>query len=144
MPFLAEDSWEIGHQAGDQMQQITEFVRPGQNVMNWMEMFTAQTFSKAMLGLGSVDEMLDGHRDEVIALCPGSTMVVIRRDEDSVLFESNITNCGPVEQAIVRIVDASANRFWISYTTRAPAVMTPSRRAEWIEKLSEASVLLLD
>ena len=144
MPFLLEDSWEIGNEAGDQMQRIIEFVRPGQNVANWTEMFTAQTFNKQS-GWWSLDEMLEGHRNELTTRCPGSTVVVIRRDADSVLFESNITNCpdGPDEQVIVRILDASANRFWISYATRAPVVMTPSRRVEWIEKLSEAFVMAM-
>ncbi len=145
IPFLVQGDkmvWEMGHQAGAQLQRITEFVRPGQTVENWTELLTVQTFNKTV-NLGSVEGQFAAHQRDIAKRCPGSTAEVIRELPDGILYEAHIVNCeqGSDEHTLARVLDGTTNRFIIQYAVRDAAEMTPERRAEWIENL--ASVWLM-
>ena len=139
LPFMFEGDervWDIGYSAGNQVQRLTEFVRPGQTVENWTELVTSQMFNKAF-DLGSVEDQIAAHRKDLVARCPGSTVEVIRQTPDGVLYESHVVNCeqGADEHVLTRILDGTSNRFLVQYSVRGAVTMTPERRAEWIEKL---------
>ncbi len=144
VPFLAEETWEIAHSAEDATQRVQEFVRPGQNVDNWTELVTVQTFNKKV-DWGSIDDMLSKQRKNLVSRCPGSTLNVVRREATSLLYESNIINCseGRDEQSIGKLLDGRNNRFLIIYGIRSPMSMTAAQRKEWIDKLSETSIAAL-
>jgi len=140
-----ERVWDIGYNAGDQVQRVTEFVRPGQTVENWTELVTSQTFNKAF-DLVSVEDQIAAHRKDLVARCPGSTVEVIRQTPDGVIYESNLVNCeqGADEHSLVRILDGTYNRFFVHYAVRGAATMTPERRAEWLEKLTTLSITVFN
>src|SRR6266850_2170360 len=76
----------------DQVQSIDEFVRPGQTVENWTELVTVQRHRKTA-DLGSVDDQIAAHHTDLVARCPDSTVEVIRRTPDGVLYEAHVVNC---------------------------------------------------
>lgn len=147
MPFIYEGDervWDIGHNAGDQLQRVTEFVRPGQTVDNWTELVTWQALNKAF-DLGSVEDHMAAYKKDLGARCPGSTMEVIRQMPDGSLYESHIVNCeqGAEEYELARVLDGTSNRFVVRYGVRGEVTMTPERRAEWIEKLMAVQIINL-
>lgn len=147
VPFLVERGgfvWDIGHSAEDQAQRITEFVRPGQTIENWTELVTQQTFNKAY-DLGSIDDHIATHQRELVARCPGTTVEVVRRTSDGVLYESHVVNCeqGADEHVLARVLDGTWNRFVVQYSVRREVTMTPQRRKEWIEKLMDVRIINL-
>jgi hypothetical protein len=137
---IATDEWEHAHSAENQVQRVIEFVRPGQTVDNWTEMFTVLTFNKAF-DLGSVEEHVANIVDGFNEHCPGTTLEVIRQMPDGVIYEVNIVNCeqGPDEQSLVRILDGDYNRFAVQYAVRGTVEMTTERRAEWFEEFMDLS-----
>ena len=138
-----ERQWNIGHQAENEVGRITEFVRPEENVENWTELLTVLTYDKALIDLVPLEEVAEQLREDFVSQNPGSTLTVIREEPNSVLFESHVKGSGavPDEDHVARILDGWWKRFLISYAVRAPVIMTPERRAEWIEWLSETSIL---
>ncbi len=144
LPFVFQDNeavWEIGHAAGDQVQRITEWIRPGQTVENWTELVTCQTFNKAN-DLGSVEGQFAANQEDLVARCPGSTAEVIRELPDGILYESRVVNCeqGSDEHILARILDGTSNRFVILYAVRGAVAMTPERRTEWIGELMAVKI----
>ena len=142
VPFLLE--WELAHSAENAIQRVQEFVRPGQNLDNWTELITVQTFSK-QVDWGSIDEMLSKQRKNLVSRCPGSTLTVVRREVTSLLYESNLINCseGRDEQSIGKLLDGHNDRFLIIYGIRSPMSMTAAQRKEWIDKLTETKIAAL-
>ena len=132
------------HSAGSNVARLVEFVQPGETVDNWTELVTIQTFNKRV-DRGSIDDFLKNYREEVASRCPGSSVDVIRRESNSLLYESKIANCptGPDEQNIGRLLDGHANRFLITYAVRSPKSMTEGRRSTWIDNLSTMSIMEL-
>ncbi len=147
MPFAFEGDtrvWNIGYSTENEVQRVTEMVRPGETVDNWTELVTVHTFSKAV-DLASVDEMVTAHRQDLAARCPGSTLEVIQQQSDGLLYESRVVNCetGADEHVLARVLDGKSNRFVVQYAVRDPVTMTAERRAEWVEKLSEVRIMNL-
>jgi len=146
MPFTFEGNgpaWVVGYSAGNEVQRILELVRPGQSVENWTELFTVQTFNKAV-GLGTVEDDIAAHRKDLEARCPGSTLEVTGQQPDGVLYQLQVVNCkeGDDEYVIARILDGNWNRFVVQYAVRG-MTMAPDRRAEWIEKLQAVKIMNL-
>jgi len=146
IPFLhlgEENGWDIGHYAGDQFQRITEFVRPGQAVENWKELVTSHALNKTYLG--SVEDHMAAYKKGLGVRCPGSTVEVIRQMPDGPLYEAHIVNCqqGADEYMLARILDGTSTRFIVQYGVRSEVMMTPERRAEWIEKLMAVEITYL-
>ena len=141
MNAIYEGGWIQAYSAESNVERIVEFVQPGETVDNWTELVTIHTFNKR-LDWGSIDLFLDTHRMEIGSRCPGSSMDVIRRGSNSLLYESKIVNCptGPNEQNITRLLDARANRFLITYAVRSPKSMTDEQRSTWIYTLSTISI----
>jgi hypothetical protein len=147
IPFLFQGDklvWEMGHNSGDQVQRVTEFVRPGQSVENWTELLTAQTLNKAF-DVGSVENQFAAYKGDIAMRCPGSTAEIIRELSDGILYEAHIVNCeqGSDEHTLARVLDGTSNRFIVQYAMREAAAMTPERRAEWIEKLISVQIMSL-
>jgi hypothetical protein len=145
MSFLYDGetpAWDIGYEAGDNLQRVVEFVRPGQTVDNWTELVTIQTYNKAV-PWGSVEEQIAENARERAERCPGSTEDVIRQMPDGVLIEGKTVNCeqGADEHGVARVLDGTLSRFVVHYAVRGPVEMTPERRTEWIEKLSAIEII---
>jgi len=145
LPFEFEGNapaWEVVRSDRNQIGSIDEFVRPGQTVENWTELVTTQAFNKAA-GLKSVDDFMTAYRKRLVARCPGSTVEVVRRLPDGVLYESHVVNCprGADGQLLARVLDGSWNRFIVQYAVRGALTLTPERRTEWTEKLMAVQIV---
>lgn len=144
IPLFHQDgelAWKVGHSAESEAQHILELVRPDESVEDWTELVTVHTLNKAA-GLGSIEDHLAGHRDEVTARCPASTVEVLRQGPDGALYELRVLDCerGPDEHILGRILEGESNRFVVHYAVRDPVSMTADRREEWIDKLTALEI----
>jgi hypothetical protein len=146
LPFLLDASgklaWNPGHHAENNVQRLEEYVRTGETVENWTQLVTVETFNKAA-GVKSVEDQLATDRNEIASRCPGSTLDVLRKTPDGVLYEEQAVHCpaGADEHILARVLDGHSNRFVVMYSVRGSVTMTPERRAEWIEKLMAVQML---
>lgn len=146
LPSLTVDGkrqWNIGRRTKNEEGRITELVRPGENVEDWTELVIVQTFDRASVALVPLSDMPAVSREALVSRNPGSTVIVIREEPNSLLYESYVRGSGdePDQQNVARILDGRWKRFVITYAVRSPLTMTPERRAEWIEWLMETSIL---
>src|SRR2546427_1096521 len=93
--------WTVGRQRSDQNQRIVEFVRPGEKIDSWTELFTSQVLRKPT-NLGAIDALVARVHADDAKLCPnGFVQNVIAQgsrtetEEASILYESKFTNCSP-------------------------------------------------
>lgn len=140
MPFLAEDgeqAWKVASSGGNEREHVDEWLRPGQTVENWTELVTVQALNKAV-GLSTVEDQLELERSDLMARCPGSTLEIISSNP-KIVYEAKARNCetGPDEHVLGRVLDGQWNRFVVLYTVRGEETLTPQRRREWIQSLSE-------
>ena len=145
MPFTFEggtQAWSVGHETGNAVLRVVEFVRPGETIDNWTELVTVQTFNKAV-DIGSVENQVAEFRRNLTARCSEATLEPIPEHAADLLYESRVTNCkvGDDEYNLTRIVEGRANRFIVQYAVRRTKTMTPERRAEWIPKLSAVQIM---
>lgn len=145
-PFVFEDGeqvWHLAHAAENDSIRIMKWTRSGEAQEEWTELVTVYTFNKAApIGSRSLEEHFAAHREEVTSRCPGSTLEILREEPD-LLYELRVIDCaeGGDEHIVGRVIDRVENRFVVQYAVRPPASMTPERREEWLEKLSEVEVL---
>lgn len=68
---------------------LKEYVREGNNIQNWRELFSVLVFNAKAWGRPSPEESLDALRSQREKRCPGMTLwSVIEKAADSVLYES--------------------------------------------------------
>ena len=91
--------WTVGRQRSDQNQRIVEFVRPGEKIDSWTELFTSQVLRKPT-NPGPIDALVARVHADDAKLCPnGFVQNVIAQgfrtetEEASILYESKFTNC---------------------------------------------------
>jgi len=146
LPFLLDASgklaWNPGHHAENKVQRVDEYVHPGETVENWTQLVSVETFNKAA-GLSSLEDQLAAARKEIVSRCPGSTLEVLRKTPDGVLYEEQAVHCptGADEHILARVFDGNSNRFVVMYSVRGSVTMTSERRDEWIEKLMAVQML---
>lgn len=143
--FRLDPGWRIGNLAEVPAQNylIMEWVRAGDDIKNWRELFTVQRFAKSWGGRSPEDALnsLKAIREKT---CPSSTeWSVINKDENSILYEWRASPClgWPDQHEISRIIDGQHARFRAGYTAKVGHI-SPEKRAEWINRISEFRVEL--
>jgi hypothetical protein len=135
-----EPGWTVGafraQDAGREV--LAEFVRQGDDIQSWRELFTIQ-----ILPL-SADRSPQVALDKMKALrereCPGTTTWhVIASDERSILYEWQARPCRgwPDQHEIGRILHARGNAFTLHYVVKSYR-MPDDVRARWIARLAAA------
>src|SRR2546422_4414338 len=118
--------WTVGRQRSDQNQRIVEFVRPGEKIDSWTELFTSQVLRKPT-NPGPIDALVARVHADDAKLCPnGFVQNVIAQgfrtetEEASILYESKFTNCPPHadQHEVARVIYGKSNIFRLAYVAK--------------------------
>jgi hypothetical protein len=140
----AEPKWKVGHSVDKApVYSLTEFIREGDDIKNWRELFTLQNFSKSW-GLASPEETLDALKAAREKHCPGATQWnLIEKSSDSILYEWQARSClgWPEQHEIAKIMYGKYNRFSIHYVAKSYRLPSDTR-SRWIKRLAESRIVL--
>ena len=141
--------WTVGHQASDQNQRIVEFVRLGEKIDSWTELFTMQTLRKPA-NPEPIDAMVARKHEPDAKLCPkGFVQNVIAQgfrtetEEASILYESKFKNCPPHadQHEVARVIYGKFNIFRLAYVAKTQA-LAPDKRDKVIKELSASTIMV--
>ncbi len=142
--FQMEPGWKVGNSAkGPNHSSIIEYIREGDDINNWRELVTIQSFRKSRGAPSSPEETLKVLKAIREKECTGSTeWNVIDKNENSILFESQAKPClgWPEQHEIEKIVDGKNSRFILHYAAKVYQ-LPPDTRTKWIKKFAEATIL---
>ena len=143
------EEWKVGYSYSDQVGKLTEFVRPGEDINNWTELFTYQAFKRSYSP--DIDSFAGSITEQMTKPCPDNVVWnVINRglpsetEEASILFEIKIKNCPPEadQHFIGRIIFGKYSIFYIFYIQKTDELESEMRE-QWIEKLSATIVIVM-
>jgi hypothetical protein len=141
LQYSLSPDWHVAHSAQEHGVVIMEFLRQGDDITNWKELFTYQNRGLGR-GYRTPDESLNSLKELREKECPGATeWSVIEKDEHSILYEWQAKPCigWPEQHEIARILCGKHNFFILRYTAKVNK-LEPSTRTEWIKTLEAASV----
>jgi hypothetical protein len=134
--------WKIANHAERSGYVITEYVRSGDDIHHWNELFTYQNFGLGhKRGLTPQDE-LDALKAVKEKECPGATeWNVIEQNESSILYEWQEKPClgWPDQHEIARIIFGKHNLFILHYAAKVQQ-LDPDTRKNWINTFEGATV----
>jgi hypothetical protein len=142
LAFKPPAGWKIGNAAEDKDPSIVELIRPGEEIKNWSELLTIQSFSKSRSPQHTPGEFLEGLKALREKDCPGSTKWnVIETGGNSVMYEWWSQPCGawPEQTEIARIIYGPFTVFLLRYTKKAKELPAEERET-WIKQFAEAEL----
>lgn len=143
LDFRLETDWKLANSAkGAKHSSIAEYVRERDDINNWKELVTIQTFGKSSRD-SSPEQALKTLQTIREKECPGTTQWnVIERDANSILYESQAKPClgWPEQCEIARIIDGNHFRFILHYAVKVYSLPS-EERSNWIRKFSHASIV---
>jgi len=120
--FALDPGWKVGNMSEIPRQiSVTEFIREGDNIKAWKELFTVQTIGRHGGSPSSPEEWIDRLKAVSEKDCPGvKKWNVIARDETSILYEWQAKPClgWPDQHEIARIILGKYNSFHLRYKTK--------------------------
>lgn len=138
--FNFDIGWKIGHYAAVPNQYvITEYIREGDDINNWKELLTIQSFPP-FWGGPSPEDALNKLKEIREKECPGvTTWNIINQDENSILYEWQATPClgWPDQHEIARIIYRKYDKYFLHYALKATQI-SDEQRSKWVKKFSEA------
>jgi hypothetical protein len=139
--YQLSPDWNVAHSAEERGVVRMEFLRQGDDITKWKELFTYENMA---LGRGhrTPDEWLNRLKELREKECPGATeWNVIEKDEHSILYEWQAKPClgWPEQHEIARVLSGRYNLFILRYTAKVYK-LEPDTRTEWIKTLEAASV----
>ena len=140
--------WTIGHEASDQNQIIIEFVRPGEKIDSWTELFTTQTLRKPATP-DRIDVMVARIVADTWKACPSVVQNVIAQafptatEEASIIYEWKVTKCPPHadQHGVGKFIYGKFNIFHLVYVAKTEK-LAPEKREKWIKELKDARILV--
>ena len=141
-PPKDKETWVKGSESEDRKQKtfLVEFVRKGETVKNWTELFSV--FNLLLTESSPTrEQLMDNLRARMQQRCPNVEWKLIEQRSNDLLYEWRITKCAPHpdQHEIARIVDGNSNRFKISYTAKVTE-LTETKRKQWTDILLRAEV----
>ena len=149
VPYNLPGDFQLANQQRDVKAgySLLEYVRKGDTLEDWDELFTFQSFALKKWGGASPDEVLEATQRAREQACPGATTWrMIARDAHRVVYEwqTNTPCMGyPPQQEIAGIFFGKLDRFRVAYTTKAGAV-APRDRNLWVQVFETLSVYYKD
>jgi hypothetical protein len=131
--------WEIASVHEGHLPLMIEFIRKGDDINNWKELFTYQNFAK---GKQTPEEFLNKLKAAREKECPGATVWnVIEQNESSILYEWRAKPClgWPEQHEVARIILGNHNLFVLHYVAKVPE-LAPDTRTKWIKTFHDATV----
>ena len=140
--------WAVGHQASDQNQRIVEFVRPGEKIDSWSELFTMQTLRKPA-NPDQIDVMVARAHADTSKACPSFVQNVIAQgfptetEEASIIYEWQVTKCPPHadQHEVAKVIYGKFNIFRLAYVAKTEK-LAPEKREKWIKDLKDARIIV--
>jgi hypothetical protein len=134
--------WKIANHAEQHGYVIIEYVRQGDDIHHWNELFTYQNFGLRGKHAPTPKDELDALKALKEKECPGATeWNVISQDESSVLYEWQEKPClgWPDQHEIAKIIFGKHNLFILRYTAKVQQ-LDPDTRKNWIKTFEDATV----
>jgi hypothetical protein len=140
--------WTVGHQASNQNQRIVEFVRPGEKINSWSELFTMQTLRKPA-NPDRIDALVARTHAGTAKLCPSFVQNVIAQgfpnetEEASIVYEWKIKKCPPhaAQHEVRKVIYGKFNIFSLAYVEKTEE-LAPEKREKWIRALNDARIVV--
>jgi hypothetical protein len=140
--------WTVGNQGSDQDRRLIEFVRPGEKIDNWKELFSIQVFRKPDKP-DPIDALVARAHAGTAKLCPSFMQNVIAQgfpdetEEASIIYEWKIKKCPPhADQHEVRkIIYGRLTIFSLAYVEKTEE-LAPEKREKWIRALKDARIIV--
>jgi hypothetical protein len=140
--FQIEAGWKVGSSSeGPNHSTIIEYIHEGDDINNWKELVTVQSFRKSRRAPSSPDEMLRLLKAIREKQCPGSTeWNVIDKNESSILYEWQAKPClgWPEQHEIAKIIYGRYSYFVLHYTAKMYQLPADAR-THWIKKFTNTS-----
>lgn len=158
--------WKVAQQKQTNVWRAREFLREGETLDNWTEQIHWQSFKKGSTSVLPETEV-NRSREFIQAICPSVEWNIIERKERGILYEWRISNCKPGRVELERLAQGhGTNRpspkielekftadqhyielyiegeftIWrIGYTAKVKE-LSKEKRAEWIQRFSDAKV----
>ncbi|WP_155834257.1 hypothetical protein [Halotalea alkalilenta] len=130
--------FERGWLRDDRHATLVEFVRPGESVESWSELFTIQFFEDVYVSPERAMYLLmAGIREQ----CPDATWTVINEERNSVMYEWTASACDlyPAQHEIVRLLRGNDGVHRIAFVKKTD-LMPEELRNKWIDVFLKAYV----
>jgi hypothetical protein len=137
--FTLGPEWKVANKANDNSSGIVEFVREGDNIHNWKELVTIQTFKES--AKSSPQEVLMRLKALREKECPGATeWNIIEQSENTLSYEWHAKPClgWPEQQEIARIIFVRPYSCILRYTAKVHE-LAPEIRTGWIKTFADAT-----
>jgi hypothetical protein len=137
--FTLGPDWKVANKANNNSSRIVEFVREGDDIQNWKELVTIQTFKEsAKSSPQEVFTRLKALREKE---CPDATVWnIIEQNEIILSHEWHAKPCmdWPEQNEIARIIFVRPDSCILRYTAKVHE-LTPDIRAQWIKMFADAT-----
>lgn len=132
--------WELGYKTKNDTQGIAEFFLKGENVRNWTEVVTAQTFFDLQKKVTAKD-FAEAMLKDIKSICPDVKCNIIKNRTGDMLIEWEIKNFPgqPDQHEISRIILGKEGIHMVYYLTKK-LPLSSEKRNEWIKLLSLATL----
>jgi|SRR6202142_90595 hypothetical protein len=141
LDFKLDADWKIASHSETFGLLTLEFIRKGEDINDWKELFTYQNGELARKH-HTPEETLSSIKALREKECPGvTTWSVIEQNASDILYEWHAKPCrGWAEQCeIARIIDGNQNLYILHYAARVHEI-APDTRAQWIKTIADATV----
>lgn len=100
--------WQVGYQAGNATQQVTEFVLPGQTVQTWQELFTRQLFVDPQHRL-TADRVANEIRKRLAPDCKNFQWNFLKQDAAETIYQWSHDGCNtfPPQFEVARLTQTT-------------------------------------
>lgn len=139
-------TWKIGFENQDENQSITELILQDENILNWSELFTIQTFSGLNVSADELSETIEKLFKDKITDEVKNRIHFERKDdrslniiENSFINKNSSKNLNQSEFNIGRILKGKDTIYYIRYSTKSEEQFKESQE-RWIKKFKEAFI----
>lgn len=129
--------WQLGYQAANRLQEIREYVLPGETVDGWSELVTS-FYSK---GLVEPRDAFEQTRNDLSRGCPSFQSAIIEETKDSIFFEWRHDGCQgfPAQHELRRISTGRKGVHSLSFVEKTNE-LTAEKRDAWVAIISGATI----
>ncbi len=139
---LAEKEWVVAYRILAANQGNTEYVRRGETIQSWTELFSSQRFIDAARNKTAADVM-KGIQQRLESRFSNVAFKVLDESDKDVLFTWSIeqTDEHAAQQEVVRLVQGEHDIHRLAYTRKGAFEEETDTQAFWIKKLKQAKLL---
>lgn len=144
------NEWTVGYQTEDENQRIVEYVRAGEKIENWTELFTYQVYRKPS-NPPPIDALVARmHADDAKACPHGFFQDVIALglqpalEAATIIYEWKYKNCPPYadQHEVAKIIYGKFSVYRLAYVAKTER-LAPEKRESWIKNLTEAKIVVV-